>query len=359
MKIAPTHLAALVAAAASPQAIMPRMRLVLGGEALPWGVARVFQSFAPGCRLFNHYGPTETTIGAVAAEIDVHTVDPLSVTVPIGRSMAQARVYVLDPFGEPAPVGIAGEIYIGGDTVARGYLHREDLTAERFSPDPASSAPGARRYRTGDRARYLPDGSIEFLGRLDRQVKMNGYRIELEEIEVALRKHPALRESAVRIAGEAHYQRIDAYVVGAAGANPACEDIRGFLKERLPDYMIPARILVIPRMPVTANGKIDYTALPSPDHMPIERTGEQIAPHTETQRRVAAVFRELIGVAGIGVDDDFFEIGGHSLLAMRLLSRTREAFQIDISLRSIFESPTIAGISAIVDAALGEQQLTS
>ncbi|TSC34374.1 non-ribosomal peptide synthetase [Corallococcus sp. Z5C101001] len=359
LKIVPSHLAALVASTAQPERIMPRERLVLGGEALTWGTLRVFQSHAPGCRIFNHYGPTETTVGVVAGETQAHAQPGLAATVPLGTPLAQAGLYLLDPGGQPVPGGVPGEVYIGGATVARGYIHRPGLTAERFVPDPFSGTPGARLYRTGDRARALPDGAIEFLGRVDRQVKLRGFRVELGEVEAVLRGHATVKQSVVVVGGEAGYQRLDAYVVGDALRPPSEDELHEYVKARLPDYMVPAHIIVLDRIPLTPNGKIDSRALPAPEHLLTEAGTASLAPRTGTEELLAGIFMELLGLDRVGIHDDFFDIGGHSLLATRLLARMRDVFQADLSLRDVFESPTVAGLAGIVESLLrGEPEPT-
>jgi amino acid adenylation domain-containing protein len=319
---------------------------------------REFFERVPGCRLHNHYGPTETHV----ATSYVFTGSPGSWRgdAPIGRPIYNTRIYILDVFGEPVPVGVAGELFIGGPGLARGYLGRPGLTAERFVPDPFSGIPGARLYRTGDLARYRRDGTIDFLGRNDRQVKLRGYRIELGEVEAVLGRHPAAGEVVVYAeempSGD---RRLVGYVSPRPGEAPSVEDLRRFLGRELPDYMIPAAFVLVERLPLTPNGKIDYRVLPAPDGSRGERETAEVGPRTLTEAILCEIWAGLLQLDRVGVHDVFFDLGGHSLLVMRMLLRIREALDVDLPLRRVFEGPTVAGIAAAVDMArAGGSQLS-
>jgi acyl carrier protein len=242
---------------------------------------------------------------------------------------------------------VPGELYIGGAGLARGYLGRPDLTAERFLPDPFSRQPGARCYRTGDLARYHTDGNIEFLGRMDHQVKIRGFRIELGEIETVLGQHPAVQETIVltweRTAGD---RGLVAYIACRPGAAPTLSELRNFLLEKLPDYMVPASFVFLDSLPLTANGKVNRQALPLPDQSRPELEQAFVAPQTSLEQVIAGVWREVLGTEQIGVNDNFFELGGHSLLATQVVARLSEAFEFELPLRTMFEAPTIAGLAA-------------
>jgi aryl carrier-like protein len=249
-------------------------------------------------------------------------------------------VYVLEPSGAPAPVGVPGELYVGGAGVARGYLGRPGLTAERFVPDPFSDTPGARLYRTGDRARWRADGTLEYLGRLDGQVKVRGFRIEPGEIEAVLGSHDAVHGCAVVVREDRPGdRRLVAYVVG--GADPA--ELREHLRRGLPEHMVPGAFVALDRLPLTPNGKLDRGALPAPDLALAQ--ADYTAPRTPVEEALAEIWAELLGVQRVGVNDGFFALGGHSLLAMRLVWRIRETLEGDVDLVSLFETPTIAGLA--------------
>jgi amino acid adenylation domain-containing protein/FkbM family methyltransferase len=304
-----------------------------------------------GCTMHNQYGPSEShTITEHILEGEPTSWPSLP---PVGRPINNARLYVLDARLNPVPVGVAGELYIGGDCLARGYLNRPDLTAERFVPDPFSREPGARLYKSGDLVRYLREGQIEFIGRNDFQVKLRGFRIELGEIEALLGEHPSVREAVAVVREDTPGQkRLVAYVVADAQAESAGAELRSFLKERLPDYMVPSAFVMLDRLPLTQNGKVDRRALPAPD--PARRDAEDIsiAPRTPIEEVLADIFAVVIGIERAGATDNFFDLGGHSLLATLVMSRIRDAFQVELPLRSIFEEPTVAGLARLVEAEL-------
>jgi amino acid adenylation domain-containing protein len=308
-------------------------------------------------RFLCNYGPTEATVTCL-----LHPVDPAGGSgpggeaLPIGRPVAGTRAYVLDDELRPVPAGVPGELCLGGTRLARGYLGRPGLTADRFVPDPLGDGPGARLYRTGDLVRRRPDGTIEFLGRIDRQVKVRGLRIELGEIEAALLRHPAVREAVVTAPTTAPGERqLVGYVVQAAGAvRPTVPDLRAHLRDRLPEYMIPVRWAFLEALPMTGSGKVDRGALPDPAPATGVAEGPYVAPRDATEELLAQLWCEVLGVERIGVTDDFFTLGGHSLLATRVLAGIRGAFAVDLPLRRLFEATTVAALAEAVTEAVEE-----
>ncbi|HYH79361.1 MAG TPA: amino acid adenylation domain-containing protein, partial [Longimicrobium sp.] len=315
-------------------------KVLLGGEALSEElVARTLARF-PGVEIWNHYGPTEATVNTTVARIDGTR------PVGLGRPIANVRLYVVDGAGRPVPAGVPGELLVGGEGVARGYLGRAALTAERFIPDPFGAEPGGRLYRSGDRVRWRADGELEFLGRVDEQVKVRGFRIEPGEIEGALRRHPSVRDAAVAVRGGA----LVAYVV-AEGEWPGVDALRVHLAGQLPDYMVPGAFVTLDALPLSPNGKVDRRALPAPERPVVDDA--DAAPRTQAEEVLAAIWCEVLGVERIGAEDNFFELGGHSLSATRLVSRARAAFGVELPLRAIFEEQTVRAQAARVDALRG------
>jgi acyl carrier protein len=283
------------------------------------------------------YGPTEYTTYTTWCEVVAG-----AGAVLIGRPVANTRVYILDGELEPVPIGVSGEIYIAGAGLARGYLRRPELTAEKFVPNPFGEA-GSRLYRTGDLGRYLKDGTIEFLGRLDHQVKVRGYRIELGEVEATLLSHPAVRECVAAAApGPAGDPRLVAYVVPGGAADPAAW--RSHLKERLPDYMVPSLFVEVGALPRTPNGKVDRGALPAPVGRD-SGAGEYVAPRGAVEEAIAEAWREVLGLERVGVHDDFFALGGHSLVLMQVISRIHAILGVELSVRSFFDHPTVSELA--------------
>ena len=326
--------------------------LICASDSWYAGEYRRFRRFCgPTTRLINSFGLTETTIDTTYFESD--RLDLASEQgVPIGRPFANQQVYILDSRMQPVPIGVPGEIYIGGLGVARGYLNRSHLSAERFLPDPFSDQAGARMYRSGDRARFLSSGDIEFLGRVDSQVKIRGFRIEPGEVESALGKHPGLKETAVVVVTDpAGSNRIVAYVSPAHQPVPTASELRRYLLQRLPEYMVPSAFIVVDALPLTPNGKIDRRRLPEPQWDERISDREVMAPRTPVEEILAGVWQEVLGVSHLSVLDDFFELGGHSLLATQLMSRIRAAFDLELPLRNIFEFPTIATLAEAVEIA--------
>jgi len=327
------------------------LRLVIpGGDAVrPEAVQRWMQMPLREVCLLNAYGPTETIITATTYQVPPDFGAERS-RVPIGKPLPNRAAYILDGHGQPVPVGVAGELYLGGVALARGYLHHPDLTAARFVPDPFSQEPGARLYRTGDLARYLPDGTIEFFGRVDYQLKIRGYRVEPGEIEALLERHPAVREAVVQPwEDEGGDKYLAAYVVSGNGAALPIDELGEYLRDRLPDYMVPSAIVPLDALPTLPTGKVDRRALLRPTDG--SRTGTArtyVAPRTPLEEELTRLWAEVLHVERVGVEDNFFDLGGHSLLAAQLASRVREVFQVEVPLRALFESPTVAALSVTI-----------
>jgi amino acid adenylation domain-containing protein len=351
LKIVPSHFAALAGVAGDrPERVMPRRRLVLGGEGARWDEVERWLAAAPsGCVLFNHYGPTETTVGVLTHRIDEGTEGTRRPgVVPLGRPLRGERAFVLDARLAPVPPGAAGELCLAGAGLARGYLNRPELTAEAFVPDPVSPEPGGRLYRTGDLARTGPDGVVEFLGRIDQQVKVRGFRVEPGEVAAAVAGHPAVLEALVLLrADEAGESRLTCYLVPRAGDAPSLPQLRAFLAESLPDPMLPTALVVLAELPRTANGKLDRRRLPAPD-APVS---ESVAPRTAVEEILAGAWAEILGHDRFGVHDDFFAVGGHSLAAIRLGARVRAALGVELPLRTLFEERTVAALAAWIGGA--------
>ncbi|WP_016952818.1 non-ribosomal peptide synthetase [Anabaena sp. PCC 7108] len=329
-----------------------QLRLVIcGGEALPVESLKIWQnSPLRGIRLINAYGPTETTITAITFTVAQETTSIESYTnIPIGRPLPNRKVYILDQQKNPLPIGVAGELYIGGEGLAKGYLNQPKLTEDKFIFNPFAQVAESRLYKTGDLARYLPNGDIEYLGRIDNQVKIRGFRIELGEIEAVLNQHPNLKETKVitreDIPGE---KRLVAYIISKSKQNSSSEishQLREYLKQKLPDYMIPSGFVVLEFFPLTTNGKIDYRALPAPNFS-ANQSNNYIAPRTATEEILADIWNQVLKLETISINDNFFELGGHSLLATQVISRIRQTFNLEIPLRLLFEYPTISQLSS-------------
>jgi amino acid adenylation domain-containing protein len=329
-------------------------KIICGGDALSRDLAN--KLLARGT-LWNLYGPTETTIWST-----VRPVESGERSIPIGRPIANTRIYILDSRLKLVPIGVHGEIYVGGDGLALGYVNRPELNAEKFIPNPFSAEPGSRLYRTGDRARYLPDGNIEFIGRIDDQVKIRGHRIELGEVEATLIQHPAVRECVIvaRARDSLLEQSLIGYVVPRQLPAPSGAELRGYLKEKLPEHMIPSVFVPLDDLPLTPNGKIDRNRLPPPEgeRMLVVDQGF-VEPRTEIEELVAQIWREMLKLDKIGVHHNFFDLGGHSLLATRVVARLRNNFDIDLALRKLFELPTVAALAEHIDELLQNQSGTT
>ena len=359
IKITPAHLDLLRLELPATRLNELTNALVVGGEALTWQSVRPWREHAPQTRIINEYGPTETVVGCCVYEIAA--TDSESGRVPIGRPIDNTQLYILDQQKRPVPIGVRGELHIGGAGVARGYLYLPDQTAEKFIPDPFSGAEGARLYVTGDWARYLPDGQIEYLGRTDDQVKLRGYRIELGEVQAALDAHPEVRESVVLVREDSPGdKRLVGYVVLKSAEATTVPELLRFLRGKLPDYEVPSRLMFLDELPLTINGKVDHAALPAPTFVRLEDEHEAVAPETETQKSLATVWTEVLRIDEPGIYDNFFDLGGHSLLAVQVVSRIREVFQVELTVRDLFESPTIAELAEAVErAASGGQSQAS
>ncbi|WP_236725178.1 amino acid adenylation domain-containing protein [Amycolatopsis orientalis] len=317
----------------------PGVTLLVAGEACPAPVAKRWASDRV---MINAYGPTETTVAVTAS-------DPLTGdgTPPIGKPITGVRAYVLDDRLRPVPDEDEGELYAVGPGLARGYLHRPGATAVRFLPDPFGE-PGGRMYRTGDRVRRRPDGQLVFVGRVDDQLKVRGHRIEPGEVETALLAAGGVAQAVVT----EHENRLVAYVVGTAGERVSAEELLPPLRKRLPSYLVPDVVVSLPSLPVSPNGKVDRTALPTPEEEHAGRSASGRAPLTPTEIILAELFAEVLGVGSVGVEDSFFEIGGHSLLATRLVSRIRERLKIRLRVQAFFDAPTVAQLAKVLDGAL-------
>jgi amino acid adenylation domain-containing protein len=350
-------------------------QLLTGGDVLSFPHVRKALQELRECRVINGYGPTESTTFTCCYPM----ADPSQVVapVPIGRPIANTRVYILDHYLNPVPIGICGELYIGGEGLARGYLNHPELTAETFIPHPFNDKAGARLYKTGDLARYLPDGNIEFIGRIDHQVKIRGFRIELGEIEAVLRQHPAVRETVViarqdvenvesglrtgegggenpKSANQNLQSRdkcLVAYVMPSQQRAPTVSELRDFMRAKLPEYMVPSAFMMMSALPLTPSGKVDRRLLPAPDQTRPEIKETFVSPRTPLEEMLAGIWAQLLKLERVGIDDNFFDLGGHSLLAIQIISRVRTTFQIALPLQSLFETPTVAGLANVIDKA--------
>ncbi|MEH2000618.1 MAG: amino acid adenylation domain-containing protein [Nostoc sp.] len=338
LKIVPSHLATLLACAPS-DSILPRQQLILGGEAASWQLIEQIQQQAPSSLIFNHYGPTEATVGVTTFAVENQQI--ITQTVPLGRPLANTQIYLLDEQLQPVPIGVTGELYIGGAGLARGYLNRSDLTAEKFIPNPF--AMGLRLYKTGDMARYLPDGNIEFIGRVDHQVKIRGFRIELGEIESVLCQHLQVQQAVVSVREDNDNKSLIAYIVPKQTLSVS--ELQKFLREQLPEYMMPSTFIMLKALPLTPNGKVNRSALPESNGDRPELAATYEPPQTEVERAIANIWQQMLHVEKVGIHDNFFDIGGHSLLLVQVHAKLREIFLTNISVINLFEYPTINSLA--------------
>jgi amino acid adenylation domain-containing protein len=353
LKITPSHIGALLAAG-DPR-VLPKRWLLVGGERSGWDLIERVRALSD-CSILNHYGPTETTIGSCTFLVGDGPGEYAPASVPIGRPISNTACYVLDDGRRPAPVGVAGRLFIAGAGVAGGYVGEPELTAEKFSPDPFAADGQARMYDTGDLARWLPDGTLEFLGRVDEQLKIRGYRVEPAEVETALRSHSQIREAVtVTQAGSNGDLRLLAYCT-LDGAPLGEEQLRSHLAEWLPEYMMPGAIVVVDELPRTPSGKIDKLALPDPD-VADAQSAEYVAPRTPLEETVASIWVQVLGVERIGVEDDFFALGGHSLLATQVVAQVRSDFAVDLPLHSLFTCPTVASLASEIVRMMGDSEV--
>ena len=341
----------LAETAVGTQSFPPALREVItAGEQLQISgeIKGLFDRLS-GANLCNQYGPTESHVVTSFTLAGSPTYWPA--LPPIGRPIAHAQIYVLDTRLRPVPVGVTGELHIGGLGLARVYLNRPDLSAEKFIPHPFTDEPGARLYKTGDLARFLSDGNIEFFGRIDHQVKIRGFRIELGEIESALSQHSSVRESVVLAREDVlGGNRLVAYIVANQQRAPSAHDLRSFLKQKLPEYMLPTAFVFLDSLPLTPNGKVDRGALPAPDQSSAALEKGYVAARTPDEEKLAKIWAQVLKLNRVGIHDNFFERGGHSLLATQVMSRLREAFQVEFKLRDLFEHPTVAGLAESLEA---------
>ena len=344
----PSAIAELLRAKGIPEGVRT---VNLAGEALPQRVVELLYQQETIQEVFNLYGPSEDTVYSTYALVKRDS----QKAPPIGRAISNTQTYILDAYQQPVPIGVPGELHLGGAGLARAYLNRPELTEEKFISHPFNNEPGVRLYKTGDLVRYLPDGNIEFLGRIDHQVKVRGNRIELGEIESVLGQHPNVREVVVTaredVPGD---KRLFAYVVPNQEQTTTPRDLRHFLKEKLPDYMMPSAFVLLEALPRTPNGKVERRALPVPDKARPELEETFVAPRTPVEEVLAGIWAEVLGLDRVGVQDNFFELGGHSLLATQVISRVRDAFSVELSLYSLFEASTITSLGEKIEAARRE-----
>jgi amino acid adenylation domain-containing protein len=346
--LVPTLLGVLLEHAPDLDTRAPMLKLwTVSGEYLPLDLAKKFRDVLPEAVLLNLYGSSE--VAGDATFYEVGELDGLA-AIPIGKPIANTRAYILDDFVQPVPMGVHGTLYVGGDCVSKGYWRRPDLTSERFVPSPFGAKSGTL-FVTGDRARFLPDGNLEYLGRLDTQIKLRGFRVELGEIEANLVVHPSVRQATVTVAGhDADTRQLVAYVVGRDGAAPPSRELRDFLGGRLPQYMVPAVFVELAELPLLPSGKVDRGSLPQPPSG-IGQAGEKLGPRNDVETRLVSIWRELLGLEELGVTENFFALGGNSLLAMQILARVRKTYEVEISIRSLFDGPSVEELAREIERA--------
>jgi acyl-coenzyme A synthetase/AMP-(fatty) acid ligase/acyl carrier protein len=336
----------------APDILKPVKTLLAGGDVLmPDRVIKALTFLEDGT-VVNGYGPTESTTFTCCYRM--RSANQVGATVSIGRPIANTQVYILNEEMEMLPPGIAGELFIAGDGLARGYHNKPSLTAEKFVPHPFSNEPGERLYRTGDLVRYGIEGAIDFIGRVDNQIKIRGYRVELGEIESVMRQHPQVNEVAVAVRGTAANKRLVAFVTSRANRDLRSAELKQFLQSRLPEFMVPSPITVLEKIPLKTSGKIDHAALAA-----IEERSEDRAyapPQTPLEAELASLWQEVLAVPQVGREDSFFELGGHSLLAIQLVSRIREQYHIPFPIRELMQTPTLVGLAEAIQTSIWASQ---
>ncbi|MCC5632722.1 amino acid adenylation domain-containing protein [Nostoc sphaeroides CHAB 2801] len=354
VKITPAHLELLSQQLSPQEAKYKTNAFIIGGENLTAQHINFWQQFAPDTVLINEYGPTETVVGCCIYQVpQTHN---YSGSIPIGYPIANTQLYVLDQYLQPVPKGVVGELYIGGAGLARGYLNQPELTAQKFIPHPFSDEPEARLYKTGDQVRFCVDGTLEFLGRLDDQVKLRGFRIELGEIESLLCLHPTVKDALVMVREDViGDQRLVVYLVVQPDSSLLVDDLRSFLQEKLPDYMIPSAFVPLQTFPLTANGKVDRKALPAPDKINADIEQSFVAPRNSLEEQIADIWSQVLRLEKVGIHNNFFTLGGHSLLVTQLISRMRDALGVELFIQDVFANPTVAELSVIFTQKLTEQ----
>lgn len=361
LKIVPSHFSALLSASQQERQMIPRSALVFGGEALSWSLIDRIREIAPECRILNHYGPTETTVGVATHELTLAEDVRWGATVPLGLPLANSRLYILDEQQQPVPMAVPGELYIGGSGVCRGYWRRPELTAERFLPDPWNSVAGSRMYRTGDRVRLLPDGTVEYIDRFDRQIKIRGFRVELAEIEATILEIPEVSQAAVELRPSATGDDQMVAFISTDKAQKVTADhlriLRTHLRNVLPEHMVPAAFRILETLPLLPNGKVDRQVLRSMEVSDREETAF-VSPREMGEEMLASLWREVLGVPALSVHDNFFQLGGDSLIATQLISRVRKLFQVELPVRIVFDAPTVSTMAAQIEKAIsGEAQV--
>jgi acyl carrier protein len=351
--LVPSLLRTLLDHAANLGSRVPELRLwSCSGEVLPADLAQRFREGFPEARLLNIYGSSE-----VAADVTCHEVGDEELSggsVAIGKPISNTQIYLVDESGNPVPIGVRGQIFVGGDNLARGYLNRPELTAERFVANWLAPEQSARLYRTGDLGRYRANGEIEYLGRVDSQVKLRGLRIELGEIESVLASHEGIEEAVVMVSGEEEQQKLAAYVVvkkEEGQAVPSAGELRRYLRTKLPEHMVPASYWGVEGLPLLASGKVNRGALAASGGTQLVDPAELLEPRNEVEAKLAEIWRELLQVEQVGIEQNFFELGGHSLLVLQVTARIRRMFEVELPVRSVFEAPTIAGLALEVEKA--------
>ncbi|MEH1943849.1 MAG: amino acid adenylation domain-containing protein [Nostoc sp.] len=348
VKITPAHLDLLKQQLSKAEIANKTRAFIIGGENLLAESITFWQDVAPDTMLINEYGPTETVVGCCVYQIPVgkHS----SGSIPIGKAIANTQLYILDQYLQPVPIGVPGELHIGGVGLARGYLNQPELTAQKFIPNPFSKKAGDRLYKTGDLVRFLVDGNIEYLGRIDNQVKIRGFRIEIGEIESVLAQHPAVKQSAIVLREDTpNDKRLVAYVHLESEQTLGIREIRSFLQSKLPNYTIPSTFILLNSLPLTANGKVAYNALPVPNYTRTEFEEIFVAPRTLVEQQLTDIWVNVLKLEKLGIHDNFFALGGHSLLATQIMSRLRQTFRVEIPLRTLFEAPTVAELGNRID----------